>query len=93
MSLIQLLEINQQVTNLIKKGVVPKSMSPYVVPTLLTPKKKIHEGCAHIVEKPINLTSNFSFIYHNLDDMMWETNNLLAFYLFLVSKSYIDFSP
>ena len=39
MSPTQHAELNRQVTELIKKGVVGESMSPCVVPTFLTPKK------------------------------------------------------
>ena len=41
MSPTQHAELNRQVTELINKGVVRESMSPCVVPTLLTPKNII----------------------------------------------------
>jgi hypothetical protein len=57
-------DINRQVTELIKKGVVRESMSPCAVSTLLNPKKIIHGGCAQITEKSIKLPSNICFLYH-----------------------------
>ena len=56
-------ELNQQVTNIIKKCIVREIMSPCAVLILLTPKT-IHQGCAKITYKSIKLPSNIDFLYH-----------------------------
>ena len=70
MSPTQHLELNQQVTKLLKKGVVREGMSPYVVPTLLTPKKyNTWRTCTNI--KATNkIIIKYRFPIPLLDDMM-----------------------
>ena len=70
MSPTQHAELNRQVTKLIKKGLVGESMSPCVVPTLLTPKKdNTWRMCTD--NKEINkITIKYRFPISWLGDMM-----------------------
>jgi hypothetical protein len=70
MSPTQHAELDQQVTKLIKKGLGRESGSPYVVPTLLTPKKNnTWSMCKN--SKAINkITIKYWFPIPCLDNMM-----------------------
>lgn len=70
MSLTQHAELDKQVIEIIEKGLVQESMSPYVVLTLITPKKDgTWRMC--IDSRAINrITIRYHFPIPHLDDML-----------------------
>lgn len=71
------IELNKQVTQLIRKGVVRESMSSCVVPGLLTPEKDVTWMISTYSRAINRITIKYQFPTPSLDDMMyvfaWDT--------------------